>query len=264
MVQRMLACLIFLVALSPAAAPSQSISPQDSKAPPTCPVTHAKLAEALKKSVKPSGGPVNGGYENNEWAVVVSRDGSICAIAYSGSAATEQWPGSRAVAAEKAFTANAFSLKAHAMSTANLYAGAQPGGPLFGINASAPPVTSLFEDGDASQFGTDSDPVVGKRAGGIIVFGGGLALYNESDVVGALGVSGDSSCADHNVAWRVRQALNLNHAPAGVGSNKTDGIIYDVGITGASRSGFGHPKCAGSEPKIASDIGASISEGLFQ
>ena len=82
--------------------------------------------EALRASVKPSGGPGNGGLDNNEWAVVVARDGTVCAVAFSGGKADDQWPGSRAVAAEKANTANAFSLKSFALSTANLYASAQP------------------------------------------------------------------------------------------------------------------------------------------
>ena len=256
------AVLVYMGSSQPASAQQNSaISGQTAE---TCPVTHDRLADALKKSVKPSGGPTNGGFDNNEWAVVVARDGTICAVAYSGAAANDQWLGSRAIAAEKAYTANAFSLKRHAISTANLYAGAQPGGFLFGINVSAPPITSLFADGDSTQFGSASDPLVGKKAGGIIVFGGGIALYNESDIVGAIGVSGDSSCADHNVAWRVRKAVNLNHVPAGAGSNKTDGIIFDIGLTGSSKSGFGHPKCVGAEAKVASDIGAGVTEGLFQ
>ena len=40
------------------------------------------------------------------------------------------------------------------------------------------------------------------------VFGGGLALYDAAGtLVGGLGVSGDSSCADHNIAWRTRNTL---------------------------------------------------------
>src|SRR2546421_3164516 len=30
-------------------------------------------------------------------------------------------------------------------------------------------------------------------------------------VVGGLGVSGDTSCADHHIAWRVRNNLGLDH-----------------------------------------------------
>jgi hypothetical protein len=41
------------------------------------------------------------------------------------------------------------------------------------------------------------------RIGGVNVFSGGLALYNAKGVlIGGLGVSGDSSCADHNIGWR--------------------------------------------------------------
>ena len=41
--------------------------------------------------------------------------------------------------------------------------------------------------------------------GGVNVFGGGLALYDaRGQLLGAIGVSGDSSCADHNIAWRTR------------------------------------------------------------
>lgn len=111
--------------------------------------------------------------------------------------------------------------------------------------------------GDANQFGTGSDPMIGKRTGGMVVFGGGLALCNDNDVVGGLGISGDSSCADHNVAWRVRHAIGLDHVPAGPGTYKTDGSIYDIGLTGSSKSGFGHPKRAGKEADIADDIGAA-------
>jgi uncharacterized protein GlcG (DUF336 family) len=40
-----------------------------------------------------------------------------------------------------------------------------------------------------------------------VAFGGGLALYDDNGVIGGLGVSGDTPCADHNVAWRMRDAL---------------------------------------------------------
>ena len=66
------------------------------------------------------------------------RDGVVCAVAFSGAVADDQWPGSRLIAAEKANTANALSLKQMALSTANLYAGSQPGGPLFGLAGDQP------------------------------------------------------------------------------------------------------------------------------
>jgi uncharacterized protein GlcG (DUF336 family) len=245
-------------AQTPAAPPAPGAaqgSPQASAAQ-NCPVTHDRLVDALKKSVKASGGPGNGGFDTNEWAVAMARDGTVCAVAYSGGRLSDQWLNSRAIAAQKANTANGFSLKERALSTANLYAGAQPGGFLFGIGNTDPVNAEVINAGDAKQFGTVSDPMVGKRVGGVVVFGGGLALYNEGDAVGGLGVSGDSSCADHNVAWRIRKALGLDHVTAGPGTNKNDGIIYDIGLTGSSKSGFGHPKCAGTEADIAKDIEA--------
>ena len=120
------------------------------------------------------------------------------------------------------------SLNGFAISTANLYAGAQPGGALFGLALSAPPNPAVLYSGDPTQFGSASDPFVGKSLGGVITFGGGLALYDGKSVVGALGVSGDTSCADHNIAWRVRQALGLDKVPAGVGPDHNDEIIYDL------------------------------------
>lgn len=225
----------------------------------SCPVNHGQLADMLKKSVKPSGGPSNGGFDNNEWAAVVNRQGVICAVAYSGDKVDDQWLGSRAIAAEKANTANAFSLKSKAIATANLYAAAQPGGFLFGAGLSNPPLPDVLYAGSPQDFGGDHDPMVGKVVGGVIVFGGGLALYNDGGIVGALGVSGDSSCADHNVAWRVRHFLGLDKVPAGVSPNMKDAIIYDIGADGKSASGFGHPKCNGREDQIAVDLGAGVA-----
>lgn len=56
----------------------------------SCPVDHEQLADILKKSVKPGGGPGNGGFDNNEWAAVVNRQGLVCAVAYSGSKVDDQ------------------------------------------------------------------------------------------------------------------------------------------------------------------------------
>jgi len=216
-----------------------------------CPVTHDKLVNALKSSVKASGGPSNGGFDNHQWASVVTREGVVCAVAFSGNKADDQWPGSRIIAMAKANTANAFSLKGMALSTANLFALAQPGQSLYGIVQASPPSPEA-SSGEASQFGTASDPALGKRIGGVIVFGGGLALYNDRGIVGGLGISGDSSCADHNVAWRVRNALDLGKTP------QKDAIIFDLSSDGKSASGFGHAKCAGYEAEVAQELGAGV------
>jgi Haem-degrading len=223
-----------------------------------CPADHAKLLQALRASVKPSGGPSNGGLDNNEWAALVARDGTVCAIAFSGAAPTDQWLGSRAIALEKANTANALSLNGYALSTANLFAGVQPGGFLFGLDATNPPNAAMLYDGDPSKYGGEADPVLGRRVGGVVTFGGGLALYSGDAVVGGLGASGDTSCADHNIAWRIRQALGLDKVPAGPGPDHNDEIIYDLAPDKTSASGFGHPMCKGTEPEIAEQIHAGF------
>ncbi|MBV8449128.1 MAG: heme-binding protein, partial [Hyphomicrobiales bacterium] len=82
-------------------------TPNDQKQHVACPIDHNALEDALRKSVKPTGGPSNGGFDNQEWAAVVNRDGKVCAIAHSGEAVDDQWLASRAIAAEKANTANA-------------------------------------------------------------------------------------------------------------------------------------------------------------
>ncbi len=223
-----------------------------------CPADHDALQKALKASVKPSGGPSNGGLDSNEWAALVTRAGVVCAVAFSGNSPNDQWPGSRAIAAEKANTANALSLNTFALSTANLYAGAQPGGSLYGLATTNPVNVAVLYAGDPSKFGSAADPLVGQHLGGVVTFGGGLALYDGNGVVGALGVSGDSSCADHNVAWRVRQALGLDKVPAGVGPDRNDEIIYDVTPDKTSPSGYGHAKCRGTEPEVAEQIHAGF------
>lgn len=179
----------------------------------------------------------------------------MCAVAFSGHDRGDQWPGSRAISAQKANAANAFSLKGLALSTANLYSAVQPGGSLYGLQASNPIYMAIAHGGDPSRYGTERDPMVGQHIGWVNVFGGGLALYRHGTLIGALGLSGDTSCADHNVAWRVRKTLGLGTVPGGVSPHKDDGIIYDI-VNGKSKSGFGHPNCGGKEAEVATAIGS--------
>lgn len=220
-------------------------------------VDHAKLLGTLKRCVKPAGGPSNGGLDNHMWAAVVDRTGVVRAVCYSGNELGDQWPGSRAIAVEKANTANALSLPKFAFSTANLYSGAQPGGFMFGIVTTNPVDTSTMYAGDPDAFGTQDDPMVGKKASGVVIFGGGLALYDGNTIVGALGVSGDTSPGDHNVAWRVRRELGLDKVPNGITAKGNDAIIYDIGMMGKSSSGYGHPVSGLKEEDVAKEIGAS-------
>ncbi len=222
-------------------------------------ITHQTLREALRASVKPCGGPGNGGLDNHMWGAVVDREGVVRAVCYTGENLGDQWPGSRAIAIAKANTANALSLPSFAFSTANLYWGAQPGGFLYGLLETNPVDTATMYAGDVAGYGTDQDPMVGKKASGVVVFGGGLALYDGSTVVGALGVSGDTSPGDHNIAWRVREALGLDKVPAGITADNNDAIIFDIGLMGKSSSGYGHPVSGLKEEDIAAEIGASAA-----
>ncbi len=210
--------------------------------------------EVLKKALTHARKVDNGGLNLDMWATVVDRSGVVCAVAYTGDAVDAQWPGSRVISAQKANTANAFSLKGLALSTANLYSAVQPGGSLFGLQESNPVDTGVAYAGEAAKFGSPADPMVGKRIGGVNVFGGGLALYNEKGALtGALGVSGDTSCADHNIAWRTRSALGEDFVPGGVSPDKNDQVIYDIS-GGKSAGGFGHPDCGGKEAEIAKKL----------
>jgi len=148
------------------------------------------------------------------WATIVDRDSIVKTVAFSGQARYGQWPGSRVISAQKANTDNAFSLPGLALSTANLFSAVQPGGSLYGLQFSNPVATDVAYRGPATDFGTVKDPMVGHMVGGVNVFGGGLPLYNSAGkLVGALGVSGDSSCADYNIAWKVRHMLDLDNIP---------------------------------------------------
>jgi uncharacterized protein GlcG (DUF336 family) len=183
-----------------------------------------KLKEWLTKApneVGDAGGLFHG---KHEWAVVVNRAGQVCAITAIPDE-TQAWPASLAIAKAKAFTANGFSLDFKPLSTARLYTLTQPGHSLFGAAAATP-----FNPG----FLTDKGP--GNVEGGAIVFGGGLPLYKGGKVVGGLGVSGDTSCADHEIAKRVRALAGMEPA----GGAQADDIIY-AGVD--KPSVYAHPVC---------------------
>ncbi len=215
--------------------------------------SHVDIREALQATVIED----NGGLALNMWATIVDRDGVVQAVVFSGEDRGDQWPGSRVISAQKANTANAFSLPALALSTANLFSAVQPGGSLFGLQFSNPVDTSVAYGGDSEAIGTESDPMVGQKIGGVNVFGGGLALYDAGGVlVGAVGVSGDTSCADHNIAWKLRDALGLDNVPGGVSASGDDNIIYDI-EDGVSAGGFGHPECSPEATDIGRDLPSS-------
>lgn len=194
-------------------------------------------ANALKKLVSdaPSRGEI-GGFAGgqHEWAAVVNREGELCAVAVSTAGKNPDdpavaWPGSKAIAIAKAFTANAFSSDTTPMSTARLYTMSLPGHSLWSA-ANGNPLNPkcLTAPSDKAPTGT--------VCGGTIAFGGGLPLYKGQTRVGGLGVSGDTPCADHEIAKRIREGGQL--APEK--GNLADDIVY-AGVDPPSV--YAHPVC---------------------
>lgn len=215
--------------------------------------SHNQLRNRLREIVQEQ----NGGLGFDMWATILDRNGRVVEVVFSGEARGDQWPGSRVISAQKANTANAFSLEGFALSTANLFAAVQPGGSLFGLQESNPVDPDVAYRGPVSAFGTRHDPMIGRIIGGINVFGGGLALYSPNGrLLGGLGVSGDTSCSDHIIAWKLRHALNLDNVPAGPDPvSGTDNIIY----VEDELDGFEHPTCfdlegRGNHIEIGTDL----------
>ena len=108
----------------------------------------------LKTALAAATSTESSGLNNQMWGTIVDRDGIVCAVAFTGVNRGAQWPGSRVISAQKANTANAFSLDSSsnsggsgqanglALSTANLYSAVQPGGSLFGLQESNPVETA--------------------------------------------------------------------------------------------------------------------------
>jgi uncharacterized protein GlcG (DUF336 family) len=184
-----------------------------------------RVVNALNSGFIQSLASGNGGFftPNLMWGAVVDRTGRICAIFKSGDA----WPGSRAIAIAKAETANDFSNEKLSLSTANLYGLVVPGGSLFGLSG-------------ANTYNPIADdpriPVGGAVPGGIITFGGGVALYSGGQVIGGFGVSGDTSCADHAVAYEARTAVIKAHVISPPPND--DNIVYGTMINSTE-----HPHC---------------------
>jgi uncharacterized protein GlcG (DUF336 family) len=224
------------------------------------------VQSALSAIVRAGG---NSGLGFNMWASVVNRDGLVCVVTFSGTDRGAQWPGSRVISAQKANTANAFSLPGFALSTANLFSAVQPGGSLYGLQHSNPVDTGAAYGGNSRNYGAPNDPMVGQKIGGVNVFGGGLALYDKNGtLLGALGVSGDTSCTDHVIAWKLRHALNLDNVPAGVApgaTHGTDNIIFDIAPDAnghqVSAGGFGHPACSAAVVAIGNALPTNFPVG---
>lgn len=115
------------------------------------------VLEAARAKARQIGVPMN--------IAVVDEGSNLVAFARMDGA----WLGSIDIAQNKAYTARAFD-----MPTIELAPLAQPGGPLYGIEAS--------------------------NHGLVIVFAGGIPLLSDGRVVGAIGVSGGAVEQDQEVA----------------------------------------------------------------
>ena len=186
--------------------------------PPTDSLKHY-LAQA------PDSGEAGGLFHGRaEWAAVVDRDGTVCEVIPPNDSAGGRWPGSRNIAKAKAFTANALSTDTLAFSTARLYTLTQPGHSLWGLGQPETYAPDCLRD-DTSRI-----------CGGAIAFGGGVPLYHNGRVIGGLGVSGDTPCADHEIAKRIRHFAGLDPR-AGM-------LVDDITYSSVDKpSIYTHPLC---------------------
>lgn len=160
-----------------------------------------------------------------EWATVVNRAGQVCATAVATDSVGGRWPGSRSISMAKAFTANGFSTDTLALSTARLYTLTQPGHSLWGVSQPEPFNPDCLDPGNDT-----------KVCGGAIAFGGGVPLYRKGRIVGGLGVSGDTPCADHEIAKRIRHMAGLDP--------KAGMLVDDITYSKADGpSVYTHPLC---------------------
>jgi uncharacterized protein GlcG (DUF336 family) len=192
----------------------------------------------LRQYLQASAGPSAGGlFEGRRmWAAVVNRDGELCSLTTSTTDPSQVWPGSQAIAQSKAYTANAFSLDDFALSTARLYTFTQPGHSLWSLGQS-----NFFAAKNSQAPGNSGQSQ--NATTGLIFFGGGLPLYRNGKIIGGLGISGDTSCTDHEIAKRVRGAANLtpSHlAASGQDANRVDDIVLSPPDP---PSVFAHPLC---------------------
>lgn len=181
------------------------------------------------------------------WATIVDETGMVCRVVSTGrkgiKAGNDQWLGSRVISAQKANTANAFSLDGLSISTGALYAATQPGASLYGLQHSNPVDAKTAYSANPWGYGTHWDQLTYKRIGGVNVFGGGLALYQNGKKIGAIGVSGDTSCTDHANAWKIRKLLHMEPSSkvAQVEMLKMATVYADLGD---------HPSCPNSSALV--------------
>ncbi len=241
----------------------------------TCSDISYEMLSNAASTVKNTESALTGGLRNNMWVTFVDETGKVCNVVNTagvGLNSGKTWGVSRNISAQKANTSAMLSLdatllggKIQAWASGALLLATQPvldpatgkvaasvgnlQGTLWGLQASNPVNPAIAYAGNPNQYGTKNDPMKNKRMGGINVFGGGLPIYTKGLVkVGAIGVSGDTSCTDHAFAWRVRE--NLAKIPGGqlagaelIEANSATSEILDI-------TGLSYPDCiAGITPK---------------
>jgi uncharacterized protein GlcG (DUF336 family) len=217
----------------PGAAGDQNKQPRAGGASANC--RDLPSADDLKKFLRQAPGTEGeaGGLFSGkmEWAAIVNRQGEVCVTAVATDDPASTWPGSQAIAKAKAYTANAYSTDDMPLSTARLYTLTQPGHSLWGVSQ-----PNAFNP-DCLVAPSENSKTNGKVCGGQIAFGGGVPLYKGKTRVGGLGVSGDTACADHEIAKRIRHLAQLDPEKG----EFADDITY-TSADGASD--FTHPLCS--------------------
>jgi uncharacterized protein GlcG (DUF336 family) len=112
---------------------------------------------------------------------------------------SDAWDGSISIAKAKAYTAMAFSSNQNALTSRTIGLLSQPGGPLWQIGNS-------------------------NTRTGLIEFPGGIPLYKDGKLVGAIGVSGDGVDQDENVAEAGSKGFE---APKGI---RVDTVLKKEGL----------------------------------
>ena len=206
------------------------------------------------------------GLNNHMWATIVNRDGIVCAVAFSGTDRSSQWPGSRVISAQKANTADRVQpgqrLEQQRLRTAG---GARPVHRQPRIPPSSPEAASMgcstairwtrvtptraLRHASASR----TIPWSVAQVGGVNVFGGGLALYN-SDRQGRGGrgrewrhivrgpqhrLAGPAPAEPRLPAWRGRGQRRSRAAR----QHRLRHHRKPERRDGESAGGFGHPTC---------------------
>jgi hypothetical protein len=244
--------------LAPSAAFAQGRADDDGAACSALP-SQSQLRTALIAAKNAS----NGGFNLDMWGTIVNRDGIVCAVAFTG---TGPW---RPVARQPRYFGTEGKHRELVQPPRPCPFDREPlgGGPAWRLALRAsgkqPRGLSVWPTAvNSSNLGQHNDPMVGGKIGGVNVFGGGLALYdNKHNLIGGIGVSGDTSCADHNIAWRTRNNLGLDYVPGGVSGvvGKPDNINYQGQVAVPSLAAdFSHPICKIAGVDTVSAISAAL------